>query len=108
MGPLEFLEKSHKLGLIQFKKSRDKNYGSLQRKISYNKLKNFKIKKFNMKVGDILVMNMDMVHRSGNNLSKKFRISGLCRYHKILSKDFNPGLNIYRYSNKKLNKKIHF
>ena len=52
-----------------------------------------------MKVGDLLMINMDTIHRSGNNNSKKFRITGLCRYHKILTKDFNPGLNIYKYSN---------
>ena len=60
-----------------------------------------------MKVGDLLMINMDTIHRSGNNNSKKFRITGLCRYHKILTKDFNPGLNIYKYSNEKLNKKVH-
>ena len=32
MGPLEFLDKSHKLGLLNFKK-KNKNFGSLQRKI---------------------------------------------------------------------------
>ena len=60
-----------------------------------------------MNVGDLLLLNMDTIHRSGNNISKKFRISGLCRYHKILTKCFNPGLNVYRYSNKKLNDKVH-
>ena len=39
--------------------------------------------------------------------SKKFRMSAICRYHNMASKDFEPGLNIYRYSNKKINKKVH-
>ena len=60
-----------------------------------------------MNLGDVLLMNMDLIHRSGENISKNFRFSSLCRYHKILSKDFNSGLNIYRYSDKKLNKTVH-
>ena len=52
-------------------------------------------------------MNMDMIHRSGENFSNNFRMSTICRYHNSNKKDFNPGLNIYRYSNKKLNKEIH-
>lgn len=107
MGPIEFLDKSHHLGLLNFKKKRNKNYGSFQRKINKKYFKNLELKKFEMKIGDLLMMNMDMVHKSGDNKSKKFRISGLCRYHKILTKDFNPGLNIYKYSDNKLNETIH-
>ena len=43
MGPLEFLDKSHNLGLLNFKKE-EKNFGSLQRKID-NKYKKPRIKK---------------------------------------------------------------
>lgn len=107
MGPLEFLENSHKLGCIKVKKSRDLNYSSLQRKISTKITDKFKIKSFKMSRGDLLVMNMDLIHRSGANYSKKFRMSAICRYHNMASKDFEPGLNIYRYSNKKVNKKVH-
>ena len=107
MGPLEILEKSHNLKMVDVKKKRKKNFGSLERKIDTKLIQNFKLKKFKMKIGDVLFMNMDMVHRSGTNCSKKFRISALCRFHKILSRDFNPGLNIYRYSDKKLNKIVH-
>ena len=51
-------------------------------------------------------MNLNMVHRSGVNFSNKFRISLQGRFHKMLSKDFNPGLNKYVYTNKDLNKKF--
>ena len=52
-------------------------------------------------------MNLNMVHRSGVNFSNKFRISLQGRFHKMLSKDFNPGLNKYIYTNKDLNKKVN-
>ena len=52
-------------------------------------------------------MNLDMVHRSGKNISNKFRITLLGRYHNSKSNDFNPGLNLYKYANKNINKKIH-
>ena len=52
-------------------------------------------------------MNMNLVHRSGENFSDKFRITLLARYHRTLTKTFNSGLNVYRYSNKKLNKEVH-
>jgi ectoine hydroxylase-related dioxygenase (phytanoyl-CoA dioxygenase family) len=107
MGPLEFLEKSHKLGLVKVKKKRPGKFRSLQRKIDPKLIKNLKIKKFELNLGDFIFLNMDTIHRSGENLSKIFRMSSICRYHKTNSKDFNPGLNIYRYSNKNLNKEVH-
>lgn len=107
MGPLEFLENSHKLGLIKVKKERIGKFRSLQRKIPSNLIKNLKIKKFELNLGDFIFLNMDTIHRSGENLSNIFRMSSLCRYHKTNSKDFNPGLNIYKYSNKHLNKEVH-
>jgi ectoine hydroxylase-related dioxygenase (phytanoyl-CoA dioxygenase family) len=107
MGPLEILSKSHNLGLVEVKKKRSKNYGSLQRTLPKNLTDKFKIFNYEMNIGDILFMNMDLVHRSGSNFSSKFRFSALCRFHKVLKQDFNPGLNIYRYSDKKLNKKVH-
>ena len=107
MGPLEILSQSHKIGCVNVKKKRDRNFGSLQRKLPLKLTDKFNYKKFEMKLGDILFMNMDTMHRSGSNFSKIFRFSAICRYHKTTSNDFNPGLNIYRYSDRKLNKKIH-
>jgi ectoine hydroxylase-related dioxygenase (phytanoyl-CoA dioxygenase family) len=107
MGPLEFLENSHKLGSIKVKKLRKSKFSSLQRKISEKITKKFKIKQYEMKLGDILFMNMDTLHRSGVNISNLFRMTSICRYHNTKSKDFNPGLNIYRYSDKIINKEIH-
>jgi len=110
MGPLEFLKKSHKIGTLMTPKNKSKNKLS-SRKISINEkkikkyLKNIEFFKINQ--GDVLLMNLDMIHRSGKNLSDKFRITLLARYHNSKSNDFNPGVNLYNYNNKIINKKIH-
>ena len=90
------------------KKSKNK-LSSRKITISNNKIKKYlnNIEHFNINQGDILLMNLDMVHRSGKNLSNKFRITLLGRYHNSKSNDFNPGLNLYKYANKNINKKIH-
>ena len=52
-------------------------------------------------------MSLDMVHRSGENLSDNFRVTLLGRYHNLKSKDFNSGVNLYKYKNRYINKKVH-
>ena len=60
MGPLEILSKSHNLGLVKVKKKRSKNYGSLQRTLPKTLTNNYKIINYEMNMGDILFMNMDL------------------------------------------------
>ncbi len=108
MGRLQFLKKSHKIGSLNIKKKRKNKYSSQQRLIpeKFLELEN-KIMEADLKLGDVLVMNLDLVHRSGINFSKKFRISIIGRYHNMISNDFKSGLNIYKYSDKKYNKKTY-
>ena len=109
LGPLELLQHSHRLGPLNVKKKKSKSklYSS-KRNIDPKYLKKYKklICK-ELKVGDALLTDLDLVHRSGKNISKKFRKSLIGRYHKLLSKDFNSGLNRYIYTNKKLNEEVH-
>lgn len=110
MGPLEFLRKSHKIGTLMTPKNKSKNKLSSRKiTISKNKIQKYlkNIEHFNINQGDVLLMNLDMIHRSGKNLSNKFRITLLGRYHNSKSNDFNPGLNLYKYSDKNINKKVH-
>ena len=103
MGWLEFLEGSHKIGSLNIKRNK-----LLKRDINNKRLSNLKkILKYDLKLGDALLMNMDMVHRSGKNNSKKFRISLIGRYHNMSTNDFNSGLNVYKYTNQKINKETH-
>lgn len=110
MGPIEFLRKSHKIGTLMTSKKKSKNK-LYSRKISIDKnkiqkyLKN--IASVEIKQGDVLLMSLDMVHRSGKNLSDKFRVTLLGRYHNSKSDDFNPGINLYNYNNKNINRKVH-
>ena len=108
MGGLEFLEESYKIGTQYIKKrGGDKKGASAQRSISLKKINNFKKIVCNeLRVGDVIIMNMDLVHRSGINVSNKFRISLIGRYHNTISGDFNSGLNVYKYTDAKLNNKI--
>ena len=108
-GFLEFLDKSHRLGPLNIKKQKTKKkFSSSKRDIDEKQITNFnKIITYDLQLGDVLLMNLDIVHRSGNNVSSQFRFSLLGRFHNMIKEDFNSGLSIYRYSNKKLEKEIH-
>lgn len=51
-------------------------------------LNKYKRKIFEIKSGDILVFPMKTIHKSGENISNKVRISGLFRYYPISKKGF--------------------
>ena len=109
MGTLEFIKDSYKIGTLNVKKKKSKKrFGSSKREIKPEILKKFKkIVTSNVNVGDALIINLDMVHRSGINSSQNVRVTFLSRFHNMMASDFNPGLNIYKYSDKKLNFEIH-
>ena len=70
MGPLEFLRKSHKIGTLMTSKNKSKNKLSSRKiTISKNKIQKYlrNIEHFNINQGDVLLMNLDMIHRSGKN-----------------------------------------
>lgn len=104
MGRLQFLSKSHKIGSLNIKRERQDKYSSQQRLVSEELLKLENLTEIDLKLGDVLAMNLDLVHRSGINFSKKFRISIIGRYHNMISNDFKSGLNVYKYSDKSYNK----
>jgi ectoine hydroxylase-related dioxygenase (phytanoyl-CoA dioxygenase family) len=105
-GPLEFLEKSHKLGSLKFKHKNVKKFETVQKEVSDKIIKKFDLKQFEIDVGDAIFLNFDTIHRSGLNKSNIFRIVAICRYHKMLLNDFNAGLNIFKYNKGYLNKLV--
>ncbi len=108
IGGIEFLEKSYQLGAQNVKRQNARKGFSSQRAIDEHKLIKFKkIICDKIKPGDVIIMNMDMVHRSCPNISGKNRITLIGRYHNTVSGDFNSGLNFFKYSDKKLNKDVH-
>ena len=108
MGKLQFIKSSHRIGTLNRKKIRSKQFSSQQRLIPKKLIsKNSEIMEVDLKLGDALLMNLNLIHRSGQNISKKFRISIIGRYHNMIANDFKSGLTIYRYSDKKYNKEAH-
>ena len=110
MGSLQYLRFSHKLGPLNTpRKKKSSKFASKKRDISSENLKYLKeVLDSKANVGDALLMNHDVVHRSGRNLNKKkVRVTMLVRFHNMLSNDFNPGFNIYKYSDKKINFDLH-
>lgn len=107
-GTIEILEKSYEIGPQNIKRKKSKKNLSSQRDINQKLLKGFKKVHFNLiKPGDAIFMNMDMVHRSSINVGKVNRVSLVGRYHNTISGDYNSGLNIFKYSDSKLNKEVH-
>jgi len=105
-GPLEFLEKSHKLGNLKFKHKNVEKYETVQKQVSDKIIKKFDLKQFELDIGDVIFLNFDTIHRSGLNKSNIFRMVAICRYHKMLLNDFNAGLNIFKYNKDYLNKLV--
>ena len=52
-------------------------------------LNKYKVASVEMKKGDLIFVNLDTLHASGFNQSKKVRFSLISRVHRILSGDFN-------------------
>lgn len=72
-----------KLQLKKLKHNASDNY-----KIDKKKIKKYKKKIFEINSGDALIFPMKTIHKSGKNISKKVRISGLFRYYPVNEKSF--------------------
>ena len=84
-GGLNLVKSSFKLGHIKHHINSINNYYEIKRDFAKKD-----INIFEGKIGDVLIVKLNTVHKSGLNLSKKFRISCGARFHNTLSKDFNP------------------
>ncbi len=68
------------------------------------------IKDVNASFGDLGISHMCLKHRSGKNISKKFRLTLICRFHDT-SKKFNIGKETYIFNKTKarfLNKNLKY
>ena len=108
MGRLQFIEQSHSAGSLHIPKKKNKKFKTQQREVPRKIIDEFKkISEIDLSVGDALLLNLDIFHRSGINKSQEFRISLLGRYHNMVSHDFKSGLNVYNYSDKEYNKQAY-
>jgi len=67
-------------------------------------------KDVNASFGDVGIFHMHLKHKSGKNISKKFRLTLICRFHDT-SKKFNIGKEMYIYKKTNtpfLNKKLKY
>ena len=51
-----------------------------------------------MKKGDVALMNMNLLHRSGTNEGEHIRYTALCRYHRIMADDYVPFGLLYQFN----------
>ena len=92
-GTLKFIQGSH-LKYIKTKKNKKNDLSSEQYHISISKIEKNKIKDLNQNFGDVALLHMNLKHRSGDNNSKKVRITIGCRFTDM-SNSFNVGKEIY-------------
>lgn len=85
-GTLKIISGSHKLGRLKHKKKKGKNYYSICN--LQNILNN--VTQLDYNLGDMLILDLNTIHASGNNLSKYFRISAGVRFHNTSKYDFKP------------------
>ena len=86
-GALEIIKSSQKSNLS--KHYVDKRTNRLLIK-NDKKIQNKKTTFLEYNIGDVAIMHLGLIHRSGKNNSLKFRLTAGVRYHSTLSKDFNP------------------
>ena len=105
IGPLNLIPSSHLLGDLPFNRRQKNLLASPQNKINKKYYKDKKIDKFKMSIGDVILMDSKVIHRSGKNSSKKFRFTILTRIVSTLNKTFIPGRLIYQNKDE-YNKKL--
>ena len=99
LGPLEVCSSSAKDGFITVKRKIYKKKGhSPQFKINKQMVKKYKKIKILANKGDILLINKNTIHRSGKNISKKFRFSLQIRFHDMSDRNYLPHKNIMTYN----------
>lgn len=73
---------------VYIKKKEWSKYVSPQLTVPYRYLKKYTTIQIPVEKNSALVMYPNLFHKSGNNISKKVRITVLARFNKILTKDF--------------------
>lgn len=96
-GTLKFIPNSHKKFNENIKSYKKNKFSSENYKIKISKKELLKVKNLNQSFGDASFLHMNLKHRSGNNISKLFRITLACRFHAI-DNHFNTGQEIYKYN----------
>ena len=102
-GTLKFIPKSHSK-LIKTIGSKKDKHRSEQYTLDITEKENKKTENLNQNFGDMSLLHINLKHRSGDNISKKFRITIGCRFIDM-AKSFNVGKEIYQFNDERFNKK---
>ena len=93
---------SHKEGYIKTNLKKDDKFSSEQRTINEKVVKKYKKIQPKINKGDACIIHFNTLHKSGLNLTKKFRFTAIGRFHFTSTPGFKP----FRYK-VKLNKLIN-
>lgn len=99
MGALHFCPGSHKEGLIEPENSDKNDYHTTeQRAVPADAIARYPQVRGTCKKGDVVLINMDVFHRSGHNCGTRIRFSALFRFHRMLTDDYVPFGLLYQYN----------
>ena len=113
IGPLHILKKSHLEGEIIIERNKIREYTTSR--VSQTEIPNEILKKFEdipvkMEKGDALFFDTKLIHKSGDNTSKRIRFSCQTRYMNSMVHDFasfKPSVDWNPHSMKRLNRKSY-
>ncbi len=99
LGALNVCPGSHREGLVAPEQTAKDDYETTeQRAVPQDLVAKYQPAMAELKKGDMLVIHMNVFHRSGDNLSDRFRFSALARYHRIMTPDFVPFGLLYQFN----------
>ncbi|MGZ6987182.1 MAG: phytanoyl-CoA dioxygenase family protein [Ilumatobacteraceae bacterium] len=97
LGPVTFCRGSHLRGRLSIESSGKDDYEtSEQFRIPVDEIAKFEPWSSVCEAGDAVFFHMDVFHRSGRNVSNRFRFSGGARFHRVAVEDFVPGRLVYQ------------
>ena len=90
MGSPELIGGSHQKGQVSMKKFFTKESKTLQYNTNKKFIEKNSVSVVEPKVGDMIIYDMNLIHRSGFNISKKARFSAVSRAFNPLASTFRP------------------
>lgn len=113
IGPLHILEKSHANGEIIIERNDIQDYKTSRvskTEIPTEELNKYSEKAIEINKGDALFFDTKLIHKSGDNITRKIRFSCQTRFSDIISEDFaayRPDMVFNPHSIEKLNRKLY-
>lgn len=98
-GSVLLCPKSHQEGLVEPRTTEKTDYISTeQRALPEDLVAPYEPVEATLKKGDALLINMNLIHRSGVNTGKRIRFSALCRFHRVSANDYVPFGLLYQFN----------